>query len=304
MSDYTYAAEQIKEGIINQYLKEHPGVHRSEIIAKTINGKILVGTIQETFKTMEGRNKLPDAKQIRDQKILDQLARGGDERYAESLQSISNSNQYIEWLSVSKNTGFSPQDKNDQEEYLNRQASICSARALDLHEAKRKFVQTLKGEMKPSRSAVNTILMEYLQAVFGQLKSQKAIFTREVELGDRFSHAVMQFFNTQFSSVHARPNPAAMRAIARSIAILRDNQIQVPDIKNPNDMKMFNGALCQLQEKLQKRREQFASLQQLIEFLEKAIEGLKASMEAEGEEKSPNGDYRRMAFSTRKDRSR
>lgn len=304
MSDYTYAAEQIKEGIINQYLKEHPGVQRSEIIAKTVNGKVLVGTIQETFKTMEGRNKLPDAKQIRNQKILDQLARGGDERYAECLQSISNSNQYIEWLSVSKNTGFSAQDKNDQEEYLNRQASVCSARALDLYEAKRKFVQTLKGEMKPSRSAVNTILMEYLQAVFGQLKSQKSIFTREVELGDRFSNAVMQFFNTQFSSVNARPNPAALRAIARSIAILRDNQIQVPEIENPNDMKIFNGALCQLKDKLQKRREQFTNLQQLIEFLEKAIEGLKASLQEQEEEKSPNGDYRRMAFSTRKDRGR
>lgn len=300
MDDYSYAAEQVKEGIISHYLKENPGVQRHEVITKTVNGKIVVSTIQETFDAMEGRNKSPDLQQLRNQKILNELARGGDERYAECLQSIANSNKYIDWLSLSKFSGFSQQDKADQTEYLNRHAAICSERALDLLKAKQNFVKTLKNEIKPSASAINTNLLEYLEAVSGQLKAQRSIFKREVDLGDRFSSAVMQFFSTQFSGIRARPDPAAVRAIARSISILRDNQIQMPEIENKKDMKAFDGALKQLQDKLGKRREQFDGLQKLLDYLEKSIEEIKASLASATPEKPAGNDSRRMAFTTRK----
>lgn len=303
MDDYSYAAQQMKEAIISDYLKKHPGVQRHEVLTKLVNGRYVVGTIEDVFKEMQGRRKGQIA-QLNRRELLSELSRGGDERYKDSLESIKNSERYIEWLSVSKFTGFSEQDKKEHTEFLHRQGSVCSKCALDLHDARAKFQETIQAEAKLSRSSINTLVLEYLQAVYGQLKAVRSIFKREVELGDWFANATMGFFTTQFSGIHTKPNPAAVRAIARAFAILRENHIAVPEIQSQQDVKTFDQSMIQLKEQLEKRRKQFEELNGILNFLEAVIEELRIGITASLNEEPAKDSSQRMAFTTRENKSR
>ena len=75
MDDYSYAAQQMKEAIISDYLKKHPGVQRHEVLTKLVNGRYVVGTIEDVFKEMQGRRKGQIA-QLNRRELLSELSRG------------------------------------------------------------------------------------------------------------------------------------------------------------------------------------------------------------------------------------
>ncbi len=207
-------------------------------------------------------------------------------------------------MSLAKFSGFSEQDKKEHTEFLHRQSAVCSKCALDLHDARAKFQETIKAEAKLSRSSINTLVLEYLQSVYGQLKAVRSIFKREVELGDWFANATMGFFTTQFSGIHAKPNPSAVRAIARAFAILRENHISVPEIQSQQDVKTFDQSMIQLKERLEKRRKQYEELNGILNFLETLIEDLKINIAASPSEEPAKDSSQRMAFTTRENKSR
>ncbi|MBZ0258444.1 hypothetical protein K8I31_20420, partial [bacterium] len=70
MDDYSYAAEQMKEIIINDYLRKNPDVNRHEIVTKSVNGRIIVETITSTFNKLSERQKQKGNVSDKEKKLL------------------------------------------------------------------------------------------------------------------------------------------------------------------------------------------------------------------------------------------
>ncbi|MEW6237802.1 MAG: hypothetical protein AB1656_20640 [Candidatus Omnitrophota bacterium] len=297
MAEYSHAAEQFKETIIEEYLKRNPGVKRSEIMTKLVNGRIVVGTIQEILTNLSSRTSTKTKVACPDRNIVDKLM-GEDERLADTVHSIDSSKQYIDWLFSSRSSGFSEDDRNQNIEYLTRHGTICEYRAIDLHEAKMKFAQAMTGKLKPTRSLIHTLLTEYMQTVLEQLKSQRLIYKREVELGDQFSQISREFVR----KLRATSKPSVMKAVSKVVEVLKNNRIDVAGINSANDIKGLTAALDRLGVQLEQRREEYTVLQEFITVFESVIEQLKAMQpEAEKEEEDKKSSNR-MAFTTRKGR--
>jgi len=297
MAEYSHAAEQFKETIIEEYLKRNPGVKRSEIMTKLVNGRIVVGTIQEILTNLSSRTSSKAKTACPDRNIVDKL-KGEDERLAASFQSIESCKHYIEWLFSSRSSGFSEDDRNQNIEYLTRHGTICEYRAIDLHESKMKFAQAMTGKLKPTRSLIHTLLTEYMQTVLEQLKSQRLIYKREVELGDQFSQISREYIR----KLHATSKPSVIKAVSKVADVLKSNKIDISGITNANDIKGLTAALDRLGAQLQQRREEYAILQEFITVFESVIEQLKAMQPEPEKEEEQKTSSNRMAFTTKKGR--
>ncbi len=263
MRVHVYAANKVKESIVNHYVEENPYIASHDVFESTAQGNIISDSIQNTMQ------QVVDDEGDRDN--LDELAKKEDERYAACQTSIQSSTQYIQWLSMSRFTDFTQQDNKDNAQYLKEQMDICSRHGLALYQAKQQFAALLKGDATPERSVINELLMVFLQSVVGQLIAQKDIFKCEVYLGDQFSSSVQQFFCSKFKDKKIKPESSAVRAIEWAFSIIKDNQINVPDDIDPMDVVAFENVMHSLDKQLNKRRVDYDNLYKLIAILEKVI---------------------------------
>ncbi len=335
MSDYTNVAEQMKQSIIDDYLKKNPDLHRSEVVTKFVNGRVVVGKMSEILQNASSRKSVQDAGLGKNKKLLEELSKGGDVRYAECLTSVDSSNKYIDWLSLSRFTGFSDEDREDNVLALARLTPICNDRAIDLHEAKMKFANAMQGAVKPTRGLVQTLMAEYLQAFSGQVKSQRSIYKKEVDLGGTFKTCTGNFIQDNFSNIRSSPKPSVLKAVSRAVDILKTQKIDIGPILSEKDIKKVSTGLEDLGEKLEAQRKANEDLQKLVNFIDAIINEIlpdseKAKKESGEEEEdqepaqeaassqdssqqtvnlpkksSPDGGPRhRMAYSSKKDSGR
>ncbi len=309
MDDYQNAANELKEMIIEGYLKKHPEVKRSELVTKLVNGKIVVGTIGEIFGKMAQRKDLQDLEERKKRKLLGEVTKSGDERHEKILTSLRSSLQYIHWLATSCNTGFSKQEQEENIHYLKKQKQLGADRAIGVYQAKMKILEAMRQASTKTKSLVQTLTFEYLEAVRDQLKVQANSYKREVQLGDHFSNTSKQFIQSAFSRIRTKMQENAMLALKGAVEILKKDGINVGDLNSNQDIQKLNQALLELEERLETRRHEFKTLHEIVTYLDEVIKKLKAEMgETEGEEsteseaKKDTQTYRRMAYTSKNKR--
>jgi len=294
MDEFTYTAEQIKEMIISDYLKRHPQIKREEIVTNLVNGRFVIGTVEVIFRDLSQKKGKPKELFEERKEQIDELSRGGDERCTLSLTSIQSSKKYVDWLFQSRFTGFLEKDREDNFLYLSKQETICSERAVEINEIKQQFTDAMQENKKPTHSQIQGYVYAYMKAVHAQLKSQALIYKREVDLGNRFVTCSQALIQNHFTNIRAGANPSAVRALSKAIITLRDNQVMTPEVKTDQDLRSFNNALTELGAKLEKRREEYENLHEIVTFLESYIEQLKPP-----EDTSPLGPTSRTFVTTK-----
>ena len=103
---YSYVAEQLKESIIQDYLKKHPDVSRADIVTKTVNGRVIVETVTNAFSRVSERAKQEKFSSPGDKKALEMLNEGADERYQRMQESVSSCRSMVDWLFDWQFSGF------------------------------------------------------------------------------------------------------------------------------------------------------------------------------------------------------
>ena len=309
MNEYTHAAEEMKEMLVTEYLKKNPGLKRAEITTKLVNGRVVVEAVGNVIQNCAGRIQKKVAFSPKEQSILKQLAKNGDERYAECLDSIGTSKKYVSWLGTSQFTGFGEKEQTETLEFLNKRDEIAGKRALDILQAKMKMIQMMKAKVKASKSLVQTLTMEYMQAVTGQLKAQGAIYNREIDLGNTFTGHVEKFIQSNIRTTQQKMDKKTLISVAQAYQLASNVKIDPLDVPAKIDNKEFGTAIEGVKGKLSKLREEFESLQKLISFMESLVEELMKAKDQDltGEpkpekENKPSGP--RMAFTTRSSRGR
>jgi hypothetical protein len=298
MDDYAQAAEEFKEEIITQFLKDNPGVRRTEIAVKYVNGKMICEQIKDVFRDISLRKPVRSPSEKR---LLKELARGGDLRFTASLESINSSRLYVDWLHTAPYTSFGDMEKSETMHFLQRKEEQCNTYVLDLIEAKKKLSKMMKLDVKPSESATKTVMTEYFQTSLVQMKCQHSVYSKEVDLGDSFANNAQKFIRENFGDIKARAKISTITAIKKAYNILRSTRINMPDITSNEKLKLVGDALDELKEQLDKKRKELQAIFKMIEFLQGIVDTLETSVKDDAKKKDDgkSGGSPRMAFTRR-----
>ncbi len=299
MRDYAKVAEEMKESIIDAYLRSHPEVKREQIVTRMVNGRLVVDQIQNVLQESGGKAKVTEIHNKSEKKLVEELRKGGDERLAACDRSVENSKQYIDWLFNAKFTGFTETDKNDNETFLDKRRQICEDKALDLYNVKIKLSEMMSNPVKPSPSMIKSHTAEYLQSVLGQLKAQHGTYKKEVGLGDHFSDSMKDFLKKEFGTVKEVAKPSTLRACQKAFMVLQKEQVNLTDINSKGKLNELSQSVDQLGEQLQVRKQELDMIHNMVTSLEAMIEVLTKKVE-EKESKSTTPTGPRMAFTSRK----
>lgn len=301
MDDYSYAAEQMKEIIINDYLRKHPDVKRHEIVTKTVNGRVIVETITSTFNKLSEKNK-EKSLSPKEKKLLSHLAQGGDVRYASTLDSAGSCRQYVDWLLAATFAAFTENDHVSNMEFLEKREIEAGKRAQELLYVRKKFTDQMSATTKPSRSLIQTLMMEYIASVMRQLKVQSQCFGKEIELGKLFNAHVKTFLRDNFDRLSSVPEKV-IATIGKAFKILQKGSPQSINVTGKEDHKKVQELLDKQHQELSVRRQEYEMIKQLIAFLENMLNQMnEPEEEAPPPKKEQSGSTRRMAFHARKGR--
>lgn len=300
MQEYAHAAEEMRESIIDAYLRKHPDVPREHVVTKMVNGRLVVDQIKNVLNTGQVKAQVTEIHSKNEKKLIAELRKGGDERLANCVRSIENSTQYIDWLFNAKFTGFSETDKTDNIIYLQKRKQVCDDNALNLYNVKMKMSELMSNSVKPSPSLIKTFTAEYLQAVLGQLKSQHGTYKKEVSLGDHFSDSMKDFLKKEFGQVKEMAKPSTLKACQKAFIILQKENINITDITSKGKLNELSSSLDRLGDQLQDRKKELELIQKMVSSLESMLEEIEKKIAAKEEAKSTAPSGPRMAFSSRK----
>ena len=303
LDDYSSVAEQFKESLIQEFLKKNPHVKKDEIVTRTINGRIVIDTIDNVFKHAAGQRKVQETV---DRKRINELLEKGEKRLTSSLESLQSSRQYAQWLYRSRFADFSEKEKDHTLQFLAQKEDACGKSAIAADLSKQKLLEVINQQARSTSSLVRTLLQETLQAVLDLLKCQAAIFKREVELGDQVSRFMKEFIQSTVSVAQALVKPTTVNAMARAYQILKNETIDATAITKAENIKKLKQAVDELELNLKQRRDMINSIQQLIHFIEDVLEAV-GQLERKEQTAQPASNMksdptRRMAFTTRSDR--
>ena len=309
-NDYSQAAEEMKEMLITEYLKKNPEARRKEITTNVVNGRIVIETVVNVIQNCSPKqNKKPPTFTAKESYLLKQLAAGGDERYAECLASIESSKKYVVWLHGVKFIPFGDSKKNEILEFLSKKNEISGKRSLDILNVKKQLIQLMKTDVKASKSNVQTMTMEYMQAVKGQLIAQGAIFNIEINLGNTFTENVEKFIKDNIRVAQPKLDKKSLIDIAKAYHVASNEKINPLDVPKKIDNKEFDKAIDNIKYKLDKLRKEFDNIQKLISFMEELVNKLLQSKDKDlsvppGKEEKPGKSRPRMAFLSKGGRGR
>ncbi len=302
MDDYSFAADQMKEIIVNDYLRKHPDIKRHEIVTKSVNGRIIVETITSTFNKLSEKQKQKKGPSDKEKRLLKHLSEGGDERYAASLDSLGASRKYADWLSSSTFTSFQAKEKSETDDFLDKRETDAGRRAQELLYVRKKFTDQMSSSTKPSRSLIQTLMMEYIAAVMRQLKVQAQLYGKEVELGDMFSFNIKKFLRDHFDKFESAPEKV-IATIGKAFKILQKGKPQAVNVTGKEDHKKIQILIDQQSQELGVQRQEYQMILQLVAFLENLLAQMKSTDLSIPEKKKEDADAnsrRRMAFHDKK----
>lgn len=277
MDEYSQAADQMKEMLITEYIRKHPGLKRSEVATKIVNGRVVIESVGNIIHNCASRIKKTILLTPQEQALLKEIAKSGDERYAECLDSVGTSKKYAEWLCESRYTAFGERDKIETLEFLSNREQMSGRRALDILAIKKKLIQLMKDKVQASKSLIQTLTMEYMQAVAGQLKVQGAIFNKEVDLGNSFTKHTEKFIESKIKEAKPLLDERSLVTIAKAYQIAAGQKVHPLEIPQKIQTKEFAAALTQVKKNLSTLREQVQSLQKILGFMETLLAELAKS---------------------------
>ena len=270
---YSYVAEQLKESIIQDYLKKHPDVSRADIVTKTVNGRVIVETVTNAFSRVSERAKQEKFSSPGDKKALEMLNEEADERYQRMQESVSSCRSMVDWLFDWQFSGFDEEKKQTNSAFLDAKEEQIDRRSIDLLYVKKKFADAMQSKSKAPQSVIKVMTLEYVNCLLDQLKAQADIYNKEIELGGFFSSSVKRFIADNIDALE-NSDEKILKYVGMTVAFLQKNIIKGVHVSGEEDHKKLSESLDRLDEQLRYRREQYEQIKNLIQVIEKMIAAL------------------------------
>lgn len=301
--------ESIKQSLISEYLKKYPQVKRSDVIAQFIQGEWVIKSISSILQDMFQQREIRDA--FQQEQILKEIEMESDDRYRACQQSIKNSKRIIDFLFQSTYAEFGLNEKNENNNYLNRQERLC-AESISNHYKHKKHILEYMTEPQPAMTQLKIKMLDYFDTLHKQLDYQYKIFDREIVINNEFSKYSQNLIKEHFKNVQTKLKDSTKKQllvnhIVKAYQTLKQSGYVQFDNGSSVSIDKFKQILNDFDNQMSKKREALESIQKIIQALEIVVGYLEVSVGKEKsipEEEKPQptpekSSSLRMAFTTK-----
>ena len=271
MSDYSYAAEQMKEKMIRDYLKKNPGVRRDQLVVRMINGRICIDRVDDVFTKVSKQEKTKRILSKNDQKLLQKLSDGGDHRFVSSMKSVDSTKSLLEGLTQCPFIEFSEEQRQEHVTQLDDAVERLEDASIELFKVREKYAEVTQQSVRPLPSLIQTMSMELIEAIMKQLTAQAEIYNQEIKIGNFYSKAVRHFFVNHYQDFE-NLDPKIINYIAQSCTYLKSEKMREVAVNGADNHEKFREALDRLDEQLRFRRKQYKQIQKLLAYLSDVLQ--------------------------------
>ncbi len=301
----TVIAEKMKNAVVREYIKSHPGTRQEEVFAQYVNGKWVVQSVTkilgDIFKNHEIRNAFSQ------QKLLEELDVEGDDRYRTCQDSVHNSKRIVDFLFQSRHTAFGLSERTGHLNFLSKEERFC-AEAIYQYCKNIKEIIDMMAEEKPLYKKMRLHVRVHFDTLQRQLKSQLNIFDREVTLNNEFSKFSQGFIESHYNELKSKIKSSEKKKllidkVSKVYQILKKNGVVQIDGADKFTVDQLRKTLQELDQDMITRRMELDLIQKVIAALEKIVAVLEGSQKERPISKPPNektsGSSHRMAFGNR-----
>ncbi len=293
--------EHIKEELIDQYVKQHPGVSKSDVITKCKNGQLVTDSVANMLEDLSSRNKVKSAarsnQQTINEHINEYLCVEPDERYKNCQQSVSQSKQIVDFLFNSAQMPFGILEKRGALDFLKKRELQCAGAAREIIHSKKKLTELMESN-EFAQSLLKTLLTQYLHGGAEQLKSQVSIYNKEVELGNFYLEKTKYLIKKNVDKLKDNTDKKTRLLVRDVYSFLLKGDAKKLDLTQLNPGKL-NDVLDKYEKNLGIRAKQAQGIQMVVNIIEailKELEEKETAAKAAQKEKKDDGGGNRMAF--------
>ncbi|HOJ59520.1 MAG TPA: hypothetical protein PK878_04475 [bacterium] len=266
--------ERFKQSIINEYLKENPGVRRDEVIERIHNGQVVIDTIDNVFQEISRRERITES--FKDKKLYELLQIEQDDRYKACLASIRNSERIIQYLFTSNYAPFGLAEKNQALNYLTHKERVCANWTANYYKATKDIFTLMMSHYTVPAAKVQGLISLYFTALHQQLLCQREIYMKELELIELFSRFSKTFVQTNAKIIQSKIKSSPKKDLVvgmlkKACLVMNKNYSLNLPIKDKYEIDQFISDLNQVDSSLSQKREEVEFLGKAITVLEKVV---------------------------------
>lgn len=286
MDDFLFAALQVRNAIVREYLDSHPQVKEQDITA-CAGSAMVFKTLDHVFQAIGAKKLLQQTTDSVPQDELEQnILEDENARCMKSLQSVQNSARLIQFMLKTIMIPFGQPERDQNLAFLKDREKNCVSNAVEQCDYRRKLVSLLD-HVKPTASIIQTLVTQYLQSIVAQIKCQHALYKRELELGETFHFYVRQVLKTNLSTLP----PEAVNKTAKTLQdmheVLEKNTQSEESASGTGEKIPFFKLVKKFETQIQNQREKVEALEKVITFIEDVVEQMKSTTVGQKIESTP-----------------
>ncbi len=272
-----HAAQEAREQMIKQFLKENPHLRRDQIAIRYVNGKIKCEAVSDGFHNRPSGLPKFDPAQL---ELLGKLEQGKDKRYVSSLQSVQACKQYNEELLKAKACPYNDMDHGKEQDTLARKEYQSAKYALDLQDFKQKLTKEASDDNQTPDSVIQLMTMEYFDASISQIRNLETILTKESHLMEHYVQFADPFLRDAYQKLRDYLNEKSKDTIKKTLALLKKAAVRIPpptakeDIIDKEELKRYAEKMIEFENRLSPKRTHMQPVFKLVAFLEGKMEDM------------------------------
>ncbi len=280
-SDFDYAQEGIRQALVQQYVKDNPGIRERDVVIACKNGKLFFTDITSFLADDELKNK-SGTNILQANRMFESLPVHNDENWQDSIESVSNSRQIIDCLHSSPFCVFTDIERIDHLNSIKNLESLCAAKTVHYNDISKKMSALKEDGISLVTSRARVVILDYLYAVIDQLKTLLTIFNYEVKIGNLFLKQSSKFLDMNLKDNHGDPASFDLSQINNiNKTMSGNNRLSIDDSLSFNEnilietRKTLLKTLQSMKKKLAQRRMKIQEIWADISALQQPIEELK-----------------------------
>ncbi len=212
--------------------------------------------------------RLPVQQKHKSDDIAAQLIIDGEERRDSGQSSINRAKMNLNWLEQNIRNTKSQEHCKFQRSFLDGKQSVLHEK-IDVFLGSQKHLINTVSTDTVDPSIYRALIIDYIKQCLTIMLLQKTIFQREVEISEELAVNVKEFMRTMLKQFQNK-DPEKMMAIAQTMKVLNEGQINLNELKSLNYQQMNQG-LAQFQSKLENRQGELNHVAQAVKEVQEFV---------------------------------
>ncbi|MBI1387105.1 MAG: hypothetical protein GC154_01480 [bacterium] len=281
---YDRVKEEILNALIQEYIRQNPGVSEQEVLYLAKDGKLVLSDLASVLAEMKVRKDFNQSLESAG-KMYANLAIQENSRWQDCYDSAKHSRLMIDCLHSSPFNHFDQDTWTQEHHYIKRYESICARATVKVESSKDALAEIKKEGVRIQTPRGRMAVITYLQWLIDQMTALYRVLIKEVELGDQFEEHARRYIETAFETIEKNSTPFDLKPdifnqIYKALEGDAKKTLHVESVSDLNRKLLIetknslNQAIGKLKKHTQVRRQQFQEMWTAISTLRDSVKKL------------------------------